>query len=347
MNLLTRIALILGFLGHYPAYILAYIIETLIVLIFAVVVVAGMVYFFRKYMARVQMRIGPNRVGKYGVLQVMADGLKLIQKESIMPQGRDDLPYKVAPLIIFIALIMGFVFIPYGPLAWLGTLTVTHSDVSLVIMFALIAIMPIGELLSGIVSNNKYAVLGSLRGVAKDISFEVPMMLSVLAIVMMASATKGISPLDLNGIVQAQNIPFAILEPLGFFVFLISMAARASYSPFDMGESDSELVTGNTTEYSGLRFGMFYLGLFGTIFLGSMILSTMYLGGYNGPFVDDLGFIWLLIKTMVIVVISLTIWLSMPRVRIDKFVTFGWKYLLPISFINLILTGFLVLGGIS
>ncbi len=347
MNLLTRIALILGFLGHYPAYILAYIIETLIVLIFAVVVVAGMVYFFRKYMARVQMRIGPNRVGKYGVLQVMADGLKLIQKESIMPQGRDDLPYKVAPLIIFIALIMGFVFIPYGPLAWLGTLTVTHSDVSLVIMFALIAIMPIGELLSGIVSNNKYAVLGSLRGVAKDISFEVPMMLSVLAIVMMASATKGISPLDLNGIVQAQNIPFAILEPLGFFVFLISMAARASYSPFDMGESDSELVTGNTTEYSGLRFGMFYLGLFGTIFLGSMILSTMYLGGYNGPFVDDLGFIWLLIKTMVIVVISLTIWLSMPRVRIDKFVSFGWKYLLPISFINLILTGFLVLGGIS
>ncbi|MGP6207108.1 NADH-quinone oxidoreductase subunit NuoH [Cuniculiplasma sp. SKW3] len=347
MNLLTRIATILSFLGHYPAYILAYIIETLIVIIFATVVVAGMVYFFRKYMARVQMRIGPNRVGKFGVLQVMADGLKLIQKESIMPQGRDDLPYKVAPLIIFIALIMGFIFIPYGPLAWLGTLTVTHSDVSLVIMFALIAIMPIGELLSGIVSNNKYAVLGSLRGVAKDISFEVPMMLSVLAIVMMASATKGISPLDLNGVVQAQNIPFAILEPLGFFVFLISMAARASYSPFDMGESDSELVTGNTTEYSGLRFGMFYLGLFGTIFLGSMILSTLYLGGYNGPFVNYVGFIWLLIKTLVIVVISLTIWLSMPRVRIDKFVSFGWKYLLPISFINLLITGFLVLGGIS
>lgn len=346
MNLLLRIATILSFLGHYPSYILAYLIETIIVIIFATVVVAGMVYFFRKYMARVQMRVGPNRVGKFGVLQVMADGLKLIQKESIMPKGRDDMAYKLAPILIFFGLIMGFVFIPYGPLAWFGQLNVSHSDVSLIIIFALIAIMPIGEILSGISSNNKYAVLGTLRGIAKDISFEIPMMLSILAVVMMASA-KVSDPLDINGIVVAQSIPFAILEPLGFFVFIISMAARASYSPFDMGESDSELVTGNTTEYTGLRFGFFYLGLFGTIFLGSMLISTIYLGGYNGPFTSYFGFIWLMIKTFGIVVISLTIWLSMPRVRIDKFINFGWKYLLPISFVNLIIVGFLVLGGIA
>ncbi len=346
MNLLLRIATILSFLGHYPSYILAYLIETIIVIIFATVVVAGMVYFFRKYMARVQMRVGPNRVGKFGVLQVMADGLKLIQKESIMPKGRDDMAYKLAPILIFFGLIMGFIFIPYGPLAWFGQLNVSHSDVSLIIIFALIAIMPIGEILSGISSNNKYAVLGTLRGIAKDISFEIPMMLSILAVVMMASA-KVSDPLDINGIVVAQSIPFAILEPLGFFVFIISMAARASYSPFDMGESDSELVTGNTTEYTGLRFGFFYLGLFGTIFLGSMLISTIYLGGYNGPFTSYFGFIWLMIKTFGIVVISLTIWLSMPRVRIDKFINFGWKYLLPISFVNLIIVGFLVLGGIA
>ena len=346
MNLLLRIATILSFLGHYPSYILAYLIETIIVIIFATVVVAGMVYFFRKYMARVQMRVGPNRVGKFGVLQVMADGLKLIQKESIMPKGRDDMAYKLAPILIFFGLIMGFIFIPYGPLAWFGQLNVSHSDVSLIIIFALIAIMPIGEILSGISSNNKYAVLGTLRGIAKDISFEIPMMLSILAVVMMASA-KVSDPLDINGIVVAQSIPFAILEPLGFFVFIISMAARASYSPFDMGESDSELVTGNTTEYTGLRFGFFYLGLFGTIFLGSMLISTIYLGGYNGPFTSYFGFIWLMIKTFGIVVISLTIWLSMPRVRIDKFINFGWKYLLPISSVNLIIVGFLVLGGIA
>ncbi len=346
MNLLLRISSILSVFGHYPSFILAYIIETLMVIIFATVVVAGMVYLFRKYMARVQMRVGPNRVGKAGILQVMADGLKLIQKESIMPEGRDDLAYKVAPVLIFFGLIMGFIFIPYGPLAWFGQLTVSHSDVSLIIIFALIAIMPIGEILSGISSNNKYAVLGALRGVAKDISFEVPMMLSILAVVMMASV-KVSNPLDINGVVVAQSIPFAILEPLGFFVFLISMAARASYSPFDMGESDSELVTGNTTEYTGLRFGLFYLGLFGTIFLGSMLISTIYLGGYYGPYTNYAGFIWLLIKTIVLVVISLTIWLSMPRIRIDKFVNFGWKYLLPISFINLIITGILIFGGIA
>ena len=346
MNLLTTIADIFGFLGHFPAYAIAYIVETLIVIIFGTVAVAGMVYLFRKYMARVQIRIGPNRVGKFGLLQVMADGLKLFQKESIMPSGRDDLAYKVAPVMVFIGLMMGFVFIPYGPLAWFGSLTVTHSDVSLVILFALIAIMPIGEILSGIASNNKYAMLGALRGVAKDISFEVPMMLSILSVVVMASANVT-NPLDLNGIIQAQSIPFIILEPLGFIIFFISMIARASQSPFDMGESDSELVTGNTTEYSGLRFGMFYLGLFGTIFLGSMIVSIMYLGGYNGPEVGYLGFVWLLIKTMILVVITLTVWLSMPRVRIDKFVNFGWKILLPLSFIQLIAAGFLTLGGIA
>ncbi|MCL4357245.1 MAG: NADH-quinone oxidoreductase subunit NuoH [Candidatus Thermoplasmatota archaeon] len=346
MNLLTRIATILGFLGHFPAYALAYVIETIVVIIFGTVAVAGMVYLFRKYMARVQIRVGPNRVGKFGILQVMADGLKLFQKESIMPSGRDDLPYKMAPVIVFIGLMMGFIFIPYGPLAWFGNLTVTHSDVSLVILFALIAIMPIGEILSGITSNNKYAMVGALRGVAKDISFEVPMMLSILSVVIMASANVS-NPLDINGIVQAQSIPFIILEPLGFVIFFISMMARASFSPFDMGESDSELVTGNTTEYSGLRFGMFYLGLFGTIFLGSMIISSIYLGGYNGPFVGDLGFIWLLVKTLVLVIISLTVWLTMPRARIDKLVTFGWRILLPLSFLQLVVAGFLTLGGIA
>lgn len=346
MNLLTRIATILGFLGHFPAYTLAYLIETIIVIMFGTVAVAGMVYLFRKYMARVQVRVGPNRVGKFGILQVMADGLKLFQKESIMPSGRDDLPYKMAPVIVFIGLMMGFIFIPYGPLAWFGDLTVTHSDVSLVILFALIAIMPIGETLSGITSNNKYAMLGALRGVAKDISFEVPMMLSILSVVIMASANVS-NPLDINGIVQAQSIPFIILEPLGFLIFFISMVARASFSPFDMAESDSELVSGNTTEYSGLRFGMFYLGLFGTIFLGSMIISSIYLGGYNGPFVGDLGFIWLLVKTLVLVIISLTVWLTMPRARIDKLVTFGWKILLPLSFLQLVVAGFLTLGGIA
>ncbi|MHB1662679.1 MAG: NADH-quinone oxidoreductase subunit H, partial [Thermoplasmataceae archaeon] len=144
-----------------------------------------------------------------------------------------------------------------------------------------------------------------------------------------------------------QSIPFGILEPIGLFIFFVSMIARASYSPFDMGESDSELVTGDTTEYGGLRFGMFYMGLFGTIFLGSMLVSVLYLGGGSGPFESSIGFIWFMVKTIILVIISLTVWLSMPRVRIDKFVNFGWKILLPLSFINLVITGIIILSGIG
>ena len=345
MSLLYRIQGILSPLGHLISFALSYIIETIIVLIFATIVVAGMVYFFRKYMARVQLRHGPNRVGKFGLLQVMADGLKLAQKESIMPEKRNDMPFKMAPVIVFMGLILGFILIPYGNLYWLGNLAVTHSDVSIILLFAFMAIMPIGEILAGVSSHNKYAMLGALRAVAKDISFEVPMTLSILAIIMISSTTP--QPLDLNTIVAAQSIPYGVLEPLGLFVFFVAMIARASYSPFDMGESDSELVTGDTTEYSGMRFGLFYMGLFGTIFLGSMIVSVLYLGGGSGPYSGSIGFIWLLVKTMILVVISMTVWLSMPRIRIDKFVNFGWKYLLPISFINLVITGIIVLGGIT
>ncbi|EQD40906.1 NADH dehydrogenase subunit H [mine drainage metagenome] len=189
-------------------------------------------------------------------------------------------------------------------------------------------------------------MLGALRAVAKDISFEVPMMLSILAIIMISSANTA-QPLNLQNIVSVQIIPFGLLEPLGLFIFFVSMIARASFPPFDMGESDSELVTGDTTEYGGLRFGLFYMGLFGTIFLGSMLVSVLYLGGGNGPYDSYIGFLWLMIKTVILVVISLTVWLSMPRIRIDKFVNFGWKVLLPLSFLNLVITGIIVLGGIA
>ena len=302
-----------------------------------------MIYLFRKYMARLQLRIGPNRVGKFGTLQLMADALKLVGKESILPAGRDDLPFRIAPLIVFIGLIMGFALLPYGPLYYIGSLTVTHSDVSLLLLFAALAIMPIGEILAGVSSKNKYAIVGALRGVAKDVSFEVPMMISVLALVMMASA-KTANPLNLSNLVEVQFIPYGIPQIIGLGVFFISMVARSSFSPFDMGESDSELVTGHTTEYTGMRFGLFYIGLFGSIFLSSLIVSLLYLGGYNGPYSGYLGFIYLLIKALILVLISFTVWLSVPRIRIDRFVNMGWKYLLPASIINLIIAGILTLG---
>lgn len=343
MNVLTRLADFFGALGHYPAYVLAYFFETLFMIIFVMASLVAMIYLFRKYMARVQLRIGPNRVGKFGLLQLIADSMKLIGKESILPSARDDLPYRIAPIMVFLGLIMGFALLPYGPFYWIGDLTVTHSDVSLLLLFAALAIMPIGEILAGVSSKNKYAVVGALRGVAKDVSFEVPMMISVLALVMMASARTS-NPLNLSNLVSVQYIPYGIPQIIGLGVFFIAMVARASFSPFDMGESDSELVSGHSTEYTGLRFGMFYMGLFGSIFLSSLIVSLLYLGGYNGPFSSYAGFIYLLIKAVILVLISFTIWLSVPRIRIDKFVNMGWKYLLPASVINLIIAGILTLG---
>ncbi len=343
MNILLRLAQFFAPLTHYPAYILAYLFETLFMIVFIMVSLVAMIYLFRKYMARVQLRIGPNRVGKFGLLQLIADSMKLVGKESILPAERDDLPYRIAPIIVFLGLALSFAILPYGQFFYIGSLTITHSDVSLLLLFAALAIMPIGEILAGFSSKNKYAMVGALRGVAKDVSFEIPMMISVLALVMMASA-KTANPLNIESLVSVQFIPYGIPQIIGLGVFFISMVARSSYSPFDMSESDSELVSGHSTEYTGMRFGMFYMGMFGSIFMSSLMVSLLYLGGYNGPFSSYVGFIYLLIKAVILVLIAFTVWLSVPRIRIDKFVNMGWKYLLPASIINLIIAGILTLG---
>ncbi len=342
MSLLARTYNIFSFLGYYADTFLTYLIDSIIFLLAAAIAIILTIYFFRKYMARVQLRIGPNRVGKFGTLQLIADALKLMGKESILPKERDDFPYKVAPILVFAGLMVAFSLLPFGSFFWVGNVVISNSEVGIILLFAVLAIMPIGEMLAGISSHNKYALTGALRSVAKDISFEVPMMISVLAIVVMASARTP-SSLTIGSVVSTEILPYGILQPLGLFVFYIAMIARASYTPFDMGESESELVSGYSTEYSGMRFGLFYVGMFGSILLGSFIISLFYLGGYNGPYEWNLGLIYLLIKTVIVVVISFTVWLSMPRIRIDKFVNLGWKYLFPISVFNLVLAGFLTL----
>ncbi|MEM0139636.1 MAG: NADH-quinone oxidoreductase subunit NuoH [Ferroplasma sp.] len=348
MNILFRIHQWFSFLGNYASYGIGYLLETVFFLIFVAVSFIILIYVFRKYMARIQRRVGPNRVGKFGLLQLIADALKLIGKESILPEGRDDMVYKIAPVIVMSATMVAFILLPLGDLEYFGSLTVTHSRVTLILLFGLLSILPIGELLAGISTKSNYALLGTMRAVAKDISFEVPMMISILAIVILSSRSLSTGSVEtgsfsLAGIVINEVIPYGIIEPLGLLVFFISMVARASYSPFDLGESDSELISGYTTEYSGMRFGLFYIGLFGMVYLSSFIISLLYLGGYNGFDSSRLGFIYLLIKTIVLVLISFLIWVTLPRMRIDKFVNFGWKYLLPLSMINLVYAGLFVL----
>ena len=348
ITILGRLEGIFSFLGWFWSAAVSYVLETIFLLIFVMISLIAVIYLFRKYMARVQLRIGPNRVGKFGILQLVADVLKLAGKEIILPKNRDRLPYSIAPMIVIFGMMLAFAFLPYGSLIWFGDLTITHSTVDLIFIFAIIAIMPIGELLAGISSRNKYSLMGSLRSVAKDISFEIPMMLAVLAIVIMSSArpVAGGDPSSLihQSVVTTEILPYGILQPIGLFVFFIAMVARSSFSPFDMAESESELVSGYSTEYAGLRYGLFYAGLFGTIFFASLLTSLLYLGGFNGPLSQDLGFVWLLIKGVILTIIFFTVWLAMPRIRIDRLVNSGWKYLLPIAFINLILAGALTLG---
>ncbi len=348
MNLLFKLHQWFSFLGNYASFGIAYLIETIVVLLFVTISFIILIYVFRKYMARIQLRIGPNRVGKFGLLQLMADALKLLGKESILPKGRDNMAYRIAPIITMMSIMVSFIIIPYGGLYYFGNLTTTNSDITLILMFGILSIMPIGEVLGGISTRSNYAILGALRGIAKDVSFEVPMLISVLAIVMVSSrsfVTGGstYNSLSLAGIVTNEVIPYGIIEPLGLIVFFISMVARASYSPFDLSESDSELISGATTEYGGMRFGLFYIGLFGMVYLGSFLVSLLYLGGYNGPVSSQLGFIYLLVKTIILVLIAFLIWVSLPRMRIDRFVQFGWKYLLPLAVINLIYAGVFVL----
>ncbi len=348
MNILIRIHQWFSFFGNYISYGIGYLLETIFFLVFVAVSFIILIYVFRKYMARIQLRRGPNRVGKFGILQLIADAFKLIGKESILPENRDDLAYKIAPVLVMGATMVAFILIPLGDLAYFGSFTVTHSRVTLVLMFGLLSIFPIGELLAGISTKSNYALLGTMRAVAKDISFEIPMMISVLAIVMLSSRSLSTGAaetggLSLAGIVTNEIIPYGIIEPLGLLIFFISMVARASVPPFDLGESDSELISGYSTEYTGMRFGLFYVALFGTIYLSSFIVSLLYLGGYNGIYSSYAGFIYLLIKVIILVLISFLIWVTLPRIRIDKFVDLGWKYLLPLAMVNLVYAGLFVL----
>jgi NADH-quinone oxidoreductase subunit H len=348
MSLLLRIHQWFSFLGHDASFGLGYLLQTIVVLVFVGISFVALIYIFRKYMARIQRRVGPNRVGKFGLLQLIADLFKLLVKEAIMPAKRDDLAYKLAPVIVIIGTMLVFMLLPFGDLAYFGSIAVTHSKVTLILMFGILSILPIGEVFGGISTKSNYALLGTMRAVAKDISFEIPMMISVLAIVMVSSRSyvtgAGITGgLSLSGIVANEIIPYGIIEPLGLLVFFISMVARASYSPFDLGESDSELISGYTTEYSGMRFGLFYVGLFGMVYLSSFLIAVLYLGGANGPYDQYIGFVYLFIKTIILVLIAFLVWVTLPRIRIDKFVDMGWKYLLPLSMINLVYAGLFVL----
>lgn len=310
------------------------------VVVFTVVLSIGGVFtfVFRRLFARMSNRIGPNRVGPNGILQFLADGLKLISKEDIKPAKADNLAWRSAAYVAVVPMVLA-----WSPLPWSEQLIFTNVAVGLLIIFAMSAIAPLAEIMAGWGSNNKYSLYGGVRAAAMDVSYEIPMTFAVLSVILMTGS------LNTQDIVLAQeNLWFILPQIIGFVIFFVAALAKAGLVPTDMAESESELVAGFTTEYSGMRFGMFFVVLFSNVMFISALMTMLYLGGWQPLFGLDIipGAVWFLAKAGLLCFVVFWIWSTLPRVRVDQYLNVAWKIMLPISLLNFILTAVLVKTGV-
>lgn len=300
----------------------------------------------RKICARFQVRYGPNRAGPFGILQPLADAVKAIFKEEIVPGHVDRTLYLLAPGISFAAVIITFAVIPFGPEVnlfgqpvglWIGDV-----NVGLLFLLAVAGLGSYGVVLGGWSSNNKYSLLGALRAAAQMISYELPMGLALLAVVLIVGS------LNLRDIVAFQGgWPLIALQPLGFLLFLIAIIAESNRSPFDLPETENELVSGFLTEYGGIKFALYFIAEYTAMVVNSAIVATLFLGGWKWPAVlSDLhplaGVALFLGKVVFVMFLYVWIRASTPRVRYDKFMRFCWKFMVPLALLNLTVTAVVV-----
>jgi NAD(P)H-quinone oxidoreductase subunit 1 len=325
----------------------------LLLIIGATVGVLICVWLERKISAAAQQRIGPEYIGPLGVLAPVADGLKLIFKEDVIPAKADSLLFTLGPVIVVIPVFLSYLIVPFGQ-----NLLISNVGMGVFLWIALSSITPIGLLMSGYASNNKYSLLGGLRAAAQSISYEIPLALSVLAIAMMSNS---LSTVDIVN----QQSGYGILgwniwrQPVGFVIFWIAALAECERIPFDLPEAEEELVAGYQTEYSGMKFALFYMGSYINLVLSALLVSVLYLGGWDFPIplelvanllgVDpsnailqvidaSLGITMTILKAYFLVFLAILLRWTVPRVRIDQLLDLGWKFLLPISLVNLLLT---------
>jgi NADH-quinone oxidoreductase subunit H len=282
-------------------------------------------------MARMQARLGPNRAGPLGLLQPVADAIKVLLKEDIVPDKADKIIHWLAPVVAFSPVLMVFAVVPFQNKALLADL-----NIGVLYVIAISSVSTLGIFMAGWASSNKYSLLGAMRNVAAIVSYEIPVVLAITGVVMIAGS------LSLNEIVKAQNIPFILLQPLGFLLFFIGGCAEINRSPFDLMEADSELVAGFHTEFSGMKFAMFYLAEYAEALFLSAIIATLFLGGWRGPILPP--WLWFLGKIIAVFLVIVWIRTTVPRVRIDQLMAFAWKFLFPLALINLIITAIEVLA---
>jgi len=313
------------------------VVEALILLVVALLHVAYTTYAERKVIGRMQQRLGPNRVGPRGLLQPIADVLKLLTKEDIVPQGADKTLFYLAPFISLVAGATSLAVIP----VW-QKFVLANVNVGLLVILALSSLSSYGVILSGWASNSRYAFLGGLRASAQVVSYEVAMALSLVGVMLMAGS------MNLSDIVRAQVAsPFkiyAIPQIVGFFVFMVSAIAETNRVPFDLPEAETELVAGYFVEYSGIRFGLFYLAEYFGMVVMSAVAVTCFLGGWAGPFeVPGIPFFWFLVKLYALLFFYIWVRATLPRYRYDQLMGLGWKVLIPLSLLNILVTGLIKL----
>jgi NADH-quinone oxidoreductase subunit H len=309
------------------AFLLFTIVEILIVFTAVLTIVAYMTLMERKVLGHIQVRFGPNRVGPFGILQPLADGIKLVFKEDIVVPHANKYIYIFAPTVIVITALLCFAVIPYGDRITLFA----DVNVGLLYLFAISSLGVYGVAMGGWASNNKYSLLGAIRSSAQMISYELSLGLSVIGVIMIAGSLSTVK------IVEAQSAMwFIAYQPLGFLIYLISAFAECSRTPFDLTECENELVAGYQTEYSSMKFGFYYLGEYTHMLVVSCLAVTLFFGGWHGPFLPPV--LWFLIKTFCFVFLFIWVRATYPRLRYDQLMKLGWKVLFPLSLLNIMAT---------
>jgi NADH-quinone oxidoreductase subunit H len=321
----------------------SFLLETMIkiAVLFSVVMlfVAYLTLVERKVLGYLQLRLGPNRVGPFGLLQPIADGIKSFFKEDIIPLQADKPLYVMAPMICFIAAISMLAVIPFGDRVYLFgreiKLVIADVDIGILYIFALGTLGEYGVVLGGWSSGNKYGVLGALRAAAQMISYEVALGLTLIGAVILAGS------LRLTDIVEAQrNVWFIVYQPFAFILYIVAGLAEVNRTPFDMPESESELACGYNIEYSSMKFALFFMAEYAHIVVVAAVATTLFLGGWMGPFLP--GPVWFLIKVFAIIFFFIWERGTFPRFRYDHIMQLGWKVLFPLALLNVVVTAFLV-----
>lgn len=318
-----------------PAFFVVMVAKIAVVFVLMLMSAAYLTWVERKVIGHIQVRLGPMRVGFHGLLQPIADGIKLMFKEDIIPQAADRTIYLLAPTLALIPAFISFAVIPFGDQMRLFghtvDLVITDVNVGLLYLFGVASLGVYGIVLGGWASNNKYALLGGLRSAAQMISYELSLGLSVVGVLMLSRS------LSLVEIVKAQStVWFVVLQPIGFFIFLICAIAEINRAPFDLPEAETELVAGFHVEYSSMKFAMYFIAEYANMITVAALATTLFLGGWRGPFLPPV--VWFLAKLYLIIFLFIWLRATLPRFRYDQLMRFGWKVLLPVALANIIIT---------